>query len=134
MISHVLINMDNNDFAKLCRMVIERPRYRGKCTFRNCIVKKSLRFYNLIVEFVEKVPESSTEVLNQNEFLVTGYPCTQYISKTSSRKTFKIMNGPDETSVIIIEPVIRNNKSCYVPVELIENLEINYIRKLEDYF
>lgn len=65
---------------------------------------------------------------------VLAYPCGSYKVMDGTSRTFKIMAGPDETSVILIEPTKCNGKPSLIPLELVENLTENYVLNIEKYF
>lgn len=138
--SHFIHNMESDDFAVLCRILLNRPKYtyKARTKFIDISQNKNNKFYDLTVYYpfikIETLLERQHIASSERTFTVKAYPCNQYLLKQRKSRSFKIMAGRTETSVIILEPTICNNKDCLVPAELIENLDLNYIQDIEDYF
>lgn len=136
--SHFIHNMKGDEFAVLCRILLDRPKYRAKIKFINISQNKCNIFYELTAYYpfikVEEILQNQHIASSKREFFVKAYPCSRYLVKERKSKTFKIMAGQTKTSVIILEPTKCNKENCLVPVELIKNLDLNYIQDIEDYF
>lgn len=57
-----------------------------------------------------------------------------YMLKSPEKKYIKIMAGPNETSLIIIEVAKCDGTSCLVPVGLVKNGTLNYFIYIEHFF
>lgn len=130
--------MEESEFIALCHILLNSPNYKYKCRFAAAAPHKSTRFYDVTVYYPfvkpEKLLANQSIESSARIFNVKAYPCTQYVTRNRHERTFKIMAGRNETSIIIIEPSRCNGVRCLVPAEMIENLDINYIRDMETYF
>lgn len=118
--------MTTAEFQKLCHLLLGRQQYinkwRPEFFQKNVQGKLTTREAHLTIF----EPFVTTEQLHESEItktvLMPSLTCTKYKAKGSANRNFKIACGPDERSVILIEPIVYNAEIHKIPVELIENL------------
>lgn len=130
--------MTADEFQKLCHLLLGRPQYINK--WRPTVFQNRTQGKPSITEAYLTIfePFVTIEQLHASEVkkieLIPTLTCTKYKRKGSTSKKFKITCGPDERSVILIEPVIYKSIIHMIPVELIENLYWDYVLHIEDWF
>lgn len=123
---------------KLCGLLLELREYRNRCKFETKFIGYHKSGNNRVTIFESSIEtehlHGSTENFPNKTVTVRTHTCSKYRLLNNKKKSFKIMAGPDETSIIIIEPIIYKNKTCLIPVKLIENLHWDYILHMDDWF
>lgn len=129
-------------FDTICKVMFGSPEYREKCHSRSMLAvmqtkprsyKQHLTVYDPFVK-TKQLHEIDLDKLKSKIFNVSLYPCKNHKIKGNSDRTFKIMAGPNESSVILIEPEKCNDVPCIVPVLLIKNVTLTYFHYIERYF
>lgn len=137
--SNVIMNneMTGELFEKLCDVLIRRPNYQGKykiVSWNNRIKKPKSDWYQLTIYnpfiIIKNLHQVQLKNLKSKNINVLGFTCNTYVTTDQTSRTFKIMAGPNETSIILIEPTICNGIPCLVPAELVENMTLQYIVQL----
>lgn len=129
------------EFEKVCDLLLGRVDYFFRCRrydFKNNIQFRPLGRKTEITIFQPFLTiqqfYSTGESLHKVIHTLPAFTCAKYKPQGRIERQFKIMAGPDESSVILLEPVRYTDKIYLVPVELIENLHWNYILHIEDWF
>lgn len=134
--------MPANEFAEICNNLLGHPQYKTKCKSNEMLneMYKKPKFLTskltIINPFVtiQQLCERRLHISEMKIVPVNLYTCVNHVLKGRIRRKYQIMAGPDETSLIIIEPVIYGGDQYLVPVELVENLTLKYIMNIERLF
>lgn len=137
------IHKNEEVLSAICNGILERSVHRNKCNRRIMVAEDRKKFesrahltiYNPFVTLDQLHNVERLQNIEKQIFFILSYTCQNHVGIGEEKwRTFKIMAGPNETSVILIAPTRCANVPCFVPVELIKNITSDYFLHIEDYF
>lgn len=132
------------DTVKLCHLLLRREEYVNNYTLVASVYSNNSDHLLLTSRYADLTilkPFVTSQHLHTNQenliektLRLKVFSCSKYKLKGTPTKLYKILAGPDESSVILIEPIRYKEKVHLVPVELIKNLHWDYVFHFEDWF